>query len=156
MKKFSITELLIYVVSAELVGAVSALLSGSYGFYSELKKPPFSPPGWIFPIVWALLYALMGISAYIVSRYEDKPDERAAALISYIAQLAVNFSWSIIFFRFKAFTLAAVTAVLLLILVSFMISRFVKISRNAAFLNLPYLAWSIFAAYLAVGTSILN
>ena len=97
MKKINRTDLLIFIVSAELAGAVSALLSGGFGsFYAELTKPPFSPPGWIFPVVWAVLYALMGISAYIV--YSSESYSRKTALGVYIAQLAVNFSWSIIFF----------------------------------------------------------
>lgn len=157
MKKFSLTELLIFIVSAELTGALSALLSGSFSsLYQELSAPPFSPPAWLFPVVWTILYAVMGTSAYIVYRFEDAGDLRIPALGIYIAQLAVNFSWSIIFFRFRALTLAALTAVLLVILVGAMIVSFRRVSKLAAYMNIPYLMWSIFASYLAIGFRILN
>lgn len=155
MKKINVTDLLIFIVSAELVGAVSALLSGGFGrFYGELAKPPFSPPSWLFPVVWAILYAVMGISAYMV--YSRESDLRKNALVIYIAQLAVNFSWSIIFFRFRLLTAAAVTAVVLMILVAVMIYSFFRIRKLSGLLNIPYLLWSAFAAYLAIGTAILN
>ena len=156
MKKWSWTEMLISVVLAELVGGLSALLAGNYSvFYKEIVQPPFSPPGAVFPVVWAILYALMGISSYLIWR-ENASVPRSRALIAYAVQLAVNFSWSILFFRFRAFTAAAAAAVLLAVLVLWMILRFAKVSRPAAWLNLPYLLWSTFAAYLAVGVRLLN
>ena len=113
MKKFSLTDLLIFVISAELVGAFSALLSGGYSdFYAELARPPLSPPAAVFPVVWTILYALMGISAYLVWREDTQASRRAIGV--YVIQLAINFSWSIIFFRFEALFAAAVAAVLLL------------------------------------------
>lgn len=151
MKKFSITDLLISVLTAELVGAVSALVAGNFPvFYSQITKPPLSPPATVFPAVWTILYALMGISAFIVKK--TKPE----SLKIYIVQLAVNFSWSIIFFRFRMLALSAVTAVILLILVGIMIVRFCKISKISAFLNVPYLLWNVFAVYLSISIYILN
>ena len=100
MKNFKWSDLFIFIISAELVGAVSALLSGGFtDYYGSLIQPPLSPPAILFPIVWTILYALMGWSAYLIYSEEDAPD-RAKALILYAVQLAVNFSWSIIFFRF--------------------------------------------------------
>lgn len=155
MKRVNWTDLLIFIVTAELSGAVSAMLSGGFGsYYTELVKPTFSPPGWIFPVVWAVLYALMGISAYMV--YSSESYLRKPALGFYIAQLAVNFSWSIIFFRFKLLTVAAVTAVVLMILVAVMMYSFFRIRKLSGILNIPYLLWSTFAAYLAIGTALLN
>lgn len=155
MKKIKWTELLIFIVSAELVGAVSALFAGSFGsFYSQTAQPPFSPPAWVFPVVWAILYGLMGISAYIVS--ESESPVRSAGLGAYAIQLGVNFSWSIIFFRFRFLNIAAVVAVILAVLVAFMVYLFGKISKKAALLNIPYLVWLLFAAYLAIGTAVLN
>lgn len=158
MKKFSITELLIFIVSAELVGAVSALIAGDFGgLYAQLIQPPFAPPGFIFPIVWTILYALMGWGAYQVWRNEsDFGGKRSAALGLYIAQLSVNFIWSIVFFRFRLLLPAAVLAVLLCLLVAGMVLSFRKVSRLAALINLPYLLWSIFAAYLAIGNWWIN
>ena len=155
MKKINLTDLLIFIVSAELVGAVSALLSGGFGnYYAELIKPPFSPPGWIFPVVWAVLYALMGISAYMV--YSSESYMRKSAMGIYIVQLAVNFSWSIIFFSFRLLTVAAVTAVVLMILVAVMVYSFFRIRKLSGILNIPYLLWSTFAAYLSIGIALLN
>ena len=157
MKKFSLTDLLIFMVSAELTGALSALLSGSYsGLYSGIRNPPLSPPGWLFPIVWAVLYALMGAGAYIIYRNDDTGPDRKTSLGLYVIQLGVNFLWSIIFFRFRLFALAAFTAVVLAILVFAMLVSFRKVSRTAAAVNIPYLIWLIFAAYLSVGVWLLN
>ncbi|MDE7364820.1 MAG: tryptophan-rich sensory protein [Ruminococcus sp.] len=155
MKKINRTDLIISVVFAELVGAVSALLSGSFkGVYAELTRPPFSPPAWLFPVVWAILYALMGISAYIISKSEKR--ERHNALKIYFLQLAVNFLWSILFFRFMLLNLSALTAVVLAVLVALMIYSFLRINRTAGLLNIPYFVWTVFASYLAIGTAILN
>lgn len=155
MKKFSLTDLFIFIVATELVGAVSALLSGSFrDFYSEIIRPPFSPPAIVFPIVWAVLYALMGISAYMI--FLNRNPQRKNALTIYIVQLAVNFSWSIIFFRFRLLNASAVVAVLLAVLVAFMVYMFAKIKKSAGLINVPYLLWSIFASYLAICTAILN
>ncbi len=157
MKKFSLTDLLIFIVSAELTGAVSALLSGRFSsLYAEIRNPPLSPPGWVFPVVWTLLYALMGLGAYLVFRNEDFGTERSTALGIYVIQLGVNFLWSIFFFRFRLFGVAAFTALILAVLVAAMVLSFRKISRTAAVLNIPYLLWSVFAAYLAFGVWILN
>lgn len=156
MKKFDLTALIINVVLAELVGAVSALLSGGFReLYISAVQPPLAPPPVVFPIVWVILYALMGISAYLIFS-EDSSPERSVSIGLYAAQLAVNFLWSIIFFRFEAFGLAAFTAVLLTFLVAAMILSFRKVNKTAAIINLPYLVWSLFAAYLAFGVWILN
>ena len=155
MKKFSWTDLFIFIVSAEITGAFSALLSGGYTeLYAELIRPPLSPPAIVFPVVWTILYAMMGISAYQIWRYDTLSSRRAIGI--YAIQLAINFSWSIIFFRFEALFLAAAVAVLLFFAVGAMVYLFRRIDRKAANLQLPYLVWSFFAAYLAIGTSILN
>ena len=157
MNKFKLTDLLIFIVTAELTGAVSALISGDFSqFYTDIAKPPFSPPAWLFPVVWALLYAVMGFSAYMVWRSNKNEIARSSALKVYYLQLAVNFSWSIIFFRFRAFAIAASVAVLLFMLVGAMILSFRRISPAAAKLNIPYLVWLGFASYLAVAIYFLN
>ncbi|MDE6101725.1 MAG: tryptophan-rich sensory protein [Ruminococcus sp.] len=152
MKRFSLTDLIIFVVVTELVGAVSALIAGNFSmFYSQITQPPLSPPAIVFPVVWAVLYALMGISAYMIYR-----TGKNYALRIYIIQLAVNFSWSIIFFRFRFFTLAAIVAVILFLLVGTMIFVFSRVRKISALLNIPYLLWCAFAAYLAIGVCVLN
>ena len=157
MKKFKLTDLLIFVVTAELVGALSALLAGDFtSFYAEVIRPPLSPPAWLFPILWAILYALMGTSAYLIWNNRKNEIRRSDALRLYYIQLAVNFSWSIIFFRFRAFAIAAALAVILFLLVGAMILLFRKISPLAAKLNMPYLIWLGFASYLAAAVYFLN
>ena len=157
MKKFSLTDLIIFIVSTELTGAVSALISGGYSaFYRQLIRPPFSPPGAVFPVVWALLYAGMGFSAYMIYRDDDKDAERRVALGLYVIQLAVNFSWSIIFFRFRSLPGGVIAAILLFIAAAAMILSFRKVNKLAALINIPYLLWSAFAVYLSVGIWILN
>ncbi len=157
MKKIKITDLLIFIVTAELVGALSALLSGNYkSFYEEFIRPPLLPPSWLFPVVWAILYALMGISAYMIWSNNTGEIRKTTALKLYFLQLAVNFSWSIIFFRFRLFEAAAVVAVLLLVLVVLMVISFKRINNTAAWLNVPYIIWLIFASCLAISVYILN
>ena len=157
MKKFNLTDLLIFIVSAELIGAVSALISGSFSpLYSEIRNPPLAPPAFLFPVVWTVLYAVMGFSAYLIYRDEESGSDRSTALGVYIIQLAVNFSWSIIFFRFRLFALAAFVALILAVLAAAMILSFRKVSRTAAYVNVPYLLWMMFATYLAFGVWFLN
>ncbi len=155
MKKTKITELLIFIVSAELIGALSALFSGnSFSFYKELTKPPLSPPGWIFPIMWTILYALMGASAFLI--YNSDTKKKYKALTLYGIQLFVNFVWSIVFFRFNLLAFSVAVILMLLILIIAMIIQFHKIRPLSAYLNIPYLLWVLFASYLNIGVLILN
>lgn len=155
MKRINITELLIFIVSAELTGALSRLLSGnSFEFFETLTKPPFSPPGWIFPVVWFILYALMGFAAYLI--YKSASKGRNSALVIYTAQLFLNFLWSIVFFRFNLTGLSVAVILALLVLVTVMIFKFGKINPKAAAVNIPYLLWLLYASYLNIGILLLN
>ena len=154
MIKIKCTELLIFILSAELTGALSALFAGDFSArYETITKPPLSPPGALFPVVWTILYALMGISAYIIWQ---RSGQISGEKKLYIVQLAVNFLWSILFFRFGLLGFSAICAILLLVLVFAMIKGFGKISTSAAYINIPYLLWSAFAAYLSIGIWALN
>lgn len=157
MKKGKVTELLIFVVVTELVGFLSSFFAGNTSaFYDELTRPPLSPPGWVFPVAWAILYALMGISAFLISTANAKYEPRKSALILYGVQLFVNFSWSIVFFRFEQIGIALGVVLLLLLLVLWMIMRFWRIYPPAAYLNVPYLLWLLFASYLNLAILIIN
>ncbi len=157
MKKCKISDLLIFILSAELVGVLSSLFSGNFGdVYSTLEKPPLSPSGIVFPIVWTILYALMGISACIIYCSNAEQKEKQSALRTYWIQLIVNFFWSIVFFRFEALWTSVIVILALLILIIVMIVKFFRIERVAAYINIPYLAWVAFAAYLNIATAILN
>ena len=157
MKKRSITDLLINIVIAELVGALSALLSGGYSdFFDTHKEPPLLPPSWLFPVVWVILYAIMGASAYLIKTADADEQDIKQALMIYYAQLAVNFMWSIVFFRFEALWAAFVVIVVLLVMIALMIVRFVRIRPLSAYMNIPYLIWVAFATYLNLATALIN
>ena len=157
MKKIKITDLLIFIVGTELVGVLSGILAGgSFSFYKEIVRPPFSPPGWIFPIVWIILYALMGISAYLIYTSKATVRQKNFALAVYAIQLVVNFLWSIVFFRLEMVGLSVIIILLLLLLIVVMIWVFYRIRPVAAYLNIPYLLWTAFASYLNIGVLILN
>ncbi len=157
MKKIKCTDLLIFVIGTELVGALSSLLSGNFSsMYSQLEKPPLAPPGIVFPIVWAILYALMGISVYMIYASDADFSDKKRALTIYAAQLFVNFMWSIVFFRFEQINAAIAVIMLLAVLVAAMIVSFRKIRPLAGYLNIPYLLWVLFATYLNISFAILN
>lgn len=159
MKKHSVSDLLIFILSAEAVGAVSALIAGNMrDFFVKYQEPPLLPPAWVFPVVWTVLYALMGISAYLIymSKTPKTASENKAALTVYWAQLAVNFSWSIVFFRFEALWAAVAVVLALLVLIVVMIVKFRRIRPLAAYLNIPYLLWTAFATYLTIATAVIN
>lgn len=143
--------------SAVAVGAVSGLLSmGGMERYSEtVLKPPLTPPDWLFPVVWTILYVLMGIGATRIWLSPDSPD-RSRGLNLYIAQLIVNFFWSLIFFNAQTFGFAVLWLILLWILVFLMIRSFYKVDRIAALLQVPYLIWLTFALYLNIAVWLLN
>ncbi len=127
-------------------GLAGFLTRNSMDVYSDIVKPAFSPPGFIFPIVWTILYILMGISAYMI--YTSKSDDKKAALTVYGIQLVFNFFWSIIFFNFEAYTFAFVWIIILWILIAIMIYMFYQIEPKAAYLQIPYFLWVTFAAIL--------
>ena len=137
------------------VGAVVGFLtSGSMQDYTNLQQPPLSPPGVVFPIVWMILYILMGISAYLV--LESSVTSRMKALRVFGLQLFVNALWPIIFFNLKMRLFAFFWLIFLIILIVWMMVLFYRINKTAAYLQLPYLIWSIFAGYLNLGVFLLN
>lgn len=157
MKRFRISGLLISVAAAELVGVLTAFFTrDSNALYQRLALPPLSPPGWLFPVVWTILYALMGIAAYLVYVRAKDTGKRNSVLIFYGLQLAVNFLWSIVFFRLQMFWLAAAVLILLILLLIVTMWKFYQISKPAAVLLLPYLLWALFAAYLNIAIAVLN
>ena len=157
MKKCKITDLIIFIAATELIGVLSGIITGaSFSAYNELAKPPLSPPSGVFPVVWAILYALMGVSAYLIYCSDAEDFEKKKALTVYVIQLLFNFSWSIVFFRFGSVAGALAIAVILLGLILYMFSVFRKINPTAAYINIPYIIWTAFAVYLTLGTLILN
>ena len=121
--------------------------------FEMVEKPPLSPPGWLFPVVWTALYLMMGLASYLVAASGQPAGD---ALNIYGIQLAVNFLWPILFFNFRLFGLSLVWLVLLWVLVLVTLLRFWRISPAAGWLMVPYLLWVTFAAYLNAGIWILN
>ena len=145
----------ISIIVALAVGGISALLSlKGMEQYASLRQPPLSPPGWLFPVAWTILYTLMGISAarvYLADTAETRP-----ALWIYAFQLLVNALWSPIFFSLQLRLAAFVWLLILIALVIVTIVRFKRVDIPAGNLQFPYLIWLLFAAYLDLATYILN
>lgn len=128
-------------------GVIAGFLTfGSMAQYQEMYHPPLAPPGWVFPVVWLLLYTLMGIASYRI--YLKNP--KAEVLKLYLIQLAVNFFWPVFFFNLGWQLFAAVWLLVLWYLVFVMIKEFARIDEGAARLMIPYLVWLTFAAYLNI------
>lgn len=146
-----------WILLAEAVGALSGWLTrdGMKLFNETVAQPPLSPPSWLFPVVWSILYALMGIGAARVS-LQEKTVWRDRSINLFVAQLVVNFFWSLIFFNAQAFGFAFFWLLLLWVLVLLMILSFHKVDPLAAKLQIPYLLWLTFAAYLNFGVWYLN
>lgn len=146
-----------WILLSEATGALSGWLSreGMQLYRETIIQPPLSPPAFLFPIVWSILYALMGISAAKI--YMVPPSkERNTGINLFIAQLIVNFFWSLIFFNAQAFGFAFLWLLLLWGLVLAMILAFRQVSKIAAVLQIPYLIWLTIAAYLNLGVWYLN
>lgn len=140
-----------------LVGIVAALISGGgMETYGELNQPPLAPPGWLFPIVWTVLYTLMGIASYLVLTSGGDTKEIRKAITVYAYQLIVNFLWPTFFFNFGWYLFAFIWLVLLWVLVLIMIIQFYQLSGPAAYLMIPYLLWITFAGYLNLAIWWLN
>lgn len=148
-------SLLVNIAIPLLVGGISSLITmDGFRQYTEINQPPLSPPSAVFPVVWTILYILMGISSYLV--YEKKDADNKNALTLYAIQLAINFIWPIFFFGFNAYLFSFIILIVLWIFVLLTIISFYKINKTAALLMTPYLIWLTFAGYLNLGVYILN
>lgn len=157
LKKHTWKSYALWIALTEAVGALSGWLtrSGAAHYAASAAKPPLSPPGVVFPLVWGILFALMGIGAARVFR-APVSKARSRALAVFFAQLAVNFFWSILFFNLRAYGPALLWLALLWALILWMIRAFSRVDPSAAGLQLPYLLWVSFAAYLNLGVWLLN
>lgn len=146
-----------WILLGEAVGALSGWLTraGMESYKAEITKPVLSPPSIVFPIVWVILYALMGIGAARI-RLSRPSREQKRSLRLFLAQLAFNFFWSILFFNLRYFGLAFFWLAALWILILWMILSFRKTDPLSAWLQVPYLLWVAFAGYLNLGVWMLN
>lgn len=151
MSKEEVISLLIPLVG----GFISGILAmGGIKEFDSLIKPVLAPPGFIFPIVWTILYVLMGISSYLV--YQENDYSSSCCLKIYALNLFVNFLWSPIFFGLNLRLFALIWIILLDIIVVYMIVCFYKVNKKAAYLQIPYLVWCLFATYLNLAFYLLN
>ena len=161
-KKVYVLKLIIAIIIPLAVGMLSSFITkDAMMSFNTMRKPPLSPPGILFPIVWSILYVLMGISSYIIFVSDEKNVGsnlilKNKCLLLYVAQLIFNFFWSIIFFKFKLYYVAFAWLIVLWILVFLLIGESKKINKVSSYLLMPYLAWMTFAAYLNIGVAILN
>ena len=138
------------------VGGLATLLSGGMGSYQVMNQPPLSPPGWVFPIVWTVLYLLMGEASYriLVSGADQAQVKRA--LTAYGVQLLLNFLWPLVFFGAQMYLTAFILLIALWAAIFITMRWFSQIDEKAGDLLLPYLLWVTFAGYLNLGVFLLN
>lgn len=154
--KVNVKKLLWNLALPLAVGGLSALLSGGMENHRGINQPPLSPPGWVFPVVWTILYLLMGYAAYRITQSGADPQEIKKAQRIYLAQLVLNFLWSPVFFGLNRYMLAFLILVAMWILIYWTMIRFSKLDKLAGDLLIPYLLWVTFAGYLNFGVYLLN
>ena len=143
------------IVAALAVGGLSALLTGdSMEQYGAYLLPPLAPPGWLFPVVWTVLFILMGVSSAMV--YLSSDDCRRDALLIYAFQLFLNLGWSVLFFSFGLLLAAFVWLLVLAAVIVVMVAMFFAIRPAAGILQIPYFLWVLFAGYLNLAIFLLN
>ena len=157
MKQKQYVPYVLGILAVEAVGLLAALLtrSGTEYFAVNVTKPPLTPPAWVFPVVWTVLYALMGVGAVRI-RQAPESEPRSDSLNLFAIQLALNFFWPLVFFNARAYGLAVVWVLALWVAVLWMILKFRKVDTLAAWLQVPYLVWLTLATYLTLGVWILN
>lgn len=149
--------LLISIAIPLLVGGISGFITkDSMSTFASLNQPPLSPPGWIFPVVWTILYLLMGIACYLILTSGAPQENIVNAMNLYGWQLFFNFFWSFWFFNLHLYFFSFIWLIVLWILIFATIVSFARISKLAAYLMIPYLLWVTFAGYLNLGIALLN
>lgn len=154
-KKFNIELFLISVLIPQFVGLMSSALSGDVkSIYDSLEKPPFSLPYYIFPIIWGMIYFIIGVSFYLISQKWEL--EKHDAYFYYTTQLGINFLWSLFFFGMGLKLFSFFWIILLIVFVYLNLKSFYKIDKKAGILIIPYLIWIFYIAYLNFGMYIKN
>lgn len=152
MNKSKKTKIIFILISLAVGGLSAFLTRNNMNVFDTIQKPPLTPPAAVFPIVWGVLFTLMGYGAARV--YLEDPTSKAIEVFG--VNLAVNFFWSIIFFNLQAYTFAFIWLLLLIAVVTVMIIKFYQVDKAAAYLQLPYLAWLLFAGYLNLYIALMN
>ena len=149
-------QLLIALAIPLAVGGLSALISGGMSDYQDLAKPPLSPPGWVFAVVWPILYLLMGYASYLIYTADAPEGQKKRALTLYAIQLVLNVLWSPVYFGLEWRLVAFFILIALWVAILLTMRAFSMVSEKAGDLLLPYVLWVTFAAYLNLGTVLLN
>lgn len=158
LEKKSLPKLIVSILGCQLVGLISVpfTFSAIPTWYATLVKPSFSPPNWLFGPVWTLLYLLMGLSFYLIWRQGWTTQKARTARNFFLAQLALNFLWSFLFFGLRSPFLGLLDILALLALITCTLRHFYPLSKPAFYLLLPYLLWVSFATLLNLSLVILN
>ena len=156
MKKTDWKKLLLCLAIPLAAGGLSALVSGGMDSYGNLRQPPLSPPGWVFPVVWSILYLLMGYASYRVLVSDASQEAKNTALLLYGIQLALNFLWSPVFFGLHWYLAAFLILVTMWAVIYRTIKAFAMTDEIAGDLMIPYILWVTFAGYLNFGVYFLN
>ena len=160
MKKMFIREPLWFVIAMAIpvvTGLISAVLTKTAMVqYASFRKPPLSPPGWLFPVVWTILYLMMGLASYYIIMSDADGIQKADALFIYGLQLVFNFVWSILFFNYGSYLLAFAWLMVMWVLEIAAAVLFYRIMTGAGLLLIPYILWTAFAAYLNLATYIMS
>ena len=138
------------------VGGLATLLSGGTKLYQSINQPPLSPPGWVFPIVWSILYVVMGEASYRILTSGADRGQIKKALIAYGIQLFLNFLWPLFFFGGQMYLTAFMVLIALWVAILIATKRFSQIDETAGDMLLAYLLWVTFAGYLNLGVFLLN
>ncbi len=151
-------KLAIAILICEATGIISAFLSnsGRGPWFDSLVKPEWNPPSYVFGPVWTFLYLLMGISLWLIWKSNAPEQQKKIAMWLFAFQLFLNFWWSMIFFKFHMLGFAFAEIIMLWVMILFTIISFSKISKLAAWLLVPYIAWVSFATYLTYTIWMLN
>lgn len=131
------------------VGVFSAYLTNEdMKLYGSFNHPVLAPPAWVFPIVWTILYVMMGVASYLVYMADAGRDEKNKALQFYAGQLAMNLFWSTLFFTYKRYLLSLIWLLIMWVMVMICAARFLRIRRAAGIMMGVLFLWTTFAAYL--------
>jgi tryptophan-rich sensory protein len=151
-------KIVLFVLAAEILGGLGSLVTSPAvgGWYKELVKPSFNPPNWLFGPAWTILFALMGVSFYLVYEKGLKNKKVKEAITVFIIQFIFNIAWSFIFFGAKLPRLALLEIIIMWFLILLTMIKFYRISKTAALLLLPYLLWVTFATLLNYSIVVLN
>ena len=152
-----IFALIIALLIPLLVGGFSALLTAEdMKFYDTMARPPLSPPGWVFPVAWTILYALMGLASYFIYTSDAEPERKRKALMFYAAQLVMNLLWSTLFFTYSRYLISLIWLLVMWVLILVCAVRFYRIRHAAGLMMGVLFLWTTFAAYLNLACYIMS